>query len=306
MIQRELGKDNSLLKIMNADNFYLSNEVIMMCEAGDDSGLKRIVADGFDILQCRGLNGYTPLHHACSRGHAIIVFEVLRLKVPVDATNDNGESALHLAVYAGHILITEQLLDKGASIDLQNSEGETPLFYAARRSQSAIIRLLLQRGADVRINDRFDETAIDHIPSSAPPTVRRAFEQHKEQRRRAYGSGGGHPQTGDSEDHTTVMSPGSLLMTSHLLSVFSFLQAKDVLRCACVCSQWHRASEDQGLWSKLGIRKWELALQSSLGFGPTASASFVSFGRSTSRSNSFKSLSSTSSKSSRSDSKSSS
>ena len=38
--------------------------------------------------------------------------------------------------------------------------------------------------------------------------------------------------------------------------------------------KWHRVSITESIWSRLGVRRWELALQSTLGFGMAASSSF--------------------------------
>ena len=143
IIQREIGNDD-LLRILNSDRLHISNDVIILCEKGDIANLLKLHVKGLDIVSCRGLNGYTPLHHACNRGHALVVAELLRLNALIDHPSDSGETPLHLAVYAGNILIVDQLLDFGANVNAVNNEGETCLFYAARKAQPAIIRLLMQ------------------------------------------------------------------------------------------------------------------------------------------------------------------
>ena len=45
----------------------------------------------------------------------------------------------------------------------------------------------------------------------------------------------------------------------------------------------YRVSECEQLWQKLGVRRWERALQTTLGFGPAASTSFARPRRSSSR-----------------------
>jgi hypothetical protein len=39
-----------------------------MAEIGDEAGLRKITSEGHDIRAYRGLNGYSPLHHASTRG----------------------------------------------------------------------------------------------------------------------------------------------------------------------------------------------------------------------------------------------
>lgn len=242
----------------------------MYSEKGDLASLQNLHVKGLDIVSCRGMNGYTPLHHACNRGHALVAAELLRLNALIDCKNDNGETPLHLAVYAGNILIVDQLLDFDADINAVNSEGQTSLFYAARKKQPAIVRLLLQRGADAGIYDKYDELAIEHAPDAS---TARAFDAHSivDQPSNSSGTSGG--ATGHAA-----------LQYTDLLRVFSYLKVNDILRCACVSSKWHRASEYEEVWTRLGVRRWEYALQSTMGFAPTATMSFYRPSRTSSKS----------------------
>ena len=248
IIGREIGNDG-LLRIMTSDRLLITNQVMLYAEKGDLTNLQKLHKSGIDITSCKGLNGFTPLHHACNRGHALVAAELLRLNASIDSKNDSGETPLHLAVYAGNILTVDQLLDFGANINAINNEGETCLFYAARKAQPAIIRLLLQHGADADIVDKYDERAVDQ---AADASTIRAFQ--------------GHVVTTDTSTHS--------LHYNDLLKVFSYLNVTDTLRCACVCSKWHRVTAYEEIWQRLGVRRWELALQSSLGFAPSATMSF--------------------------------
>ena len=48
-------------------------------------------------------------------------------------------------------------------------------------------------------------------------------------------------------------------------AVFAFLTASDVCRAACVSGKFHRVSESAEIWARLGVRRWEVALQNVLG-----------------------------------------
>jgi len=157
------------------------------------------------------------------------------------------------------MLIVEQLLDKGADINFVNKEGESALFYAARRNQPAIARLLLQRGANSNIRDSYGDTAIDHAPKSSQNLIK-AFELHSDVSRLGCSS--------------KSSSPFDMCTYNDLLHIYGYLCVSDVLKCACVASKWHRVSENPAVWVRLGIRRWELALQSSLGFIPSTTSSF--------------------------------
>ena len=227
VLQRELNSD-SLLRILDEVNAYKSNEVIIMSETGDFVGITAAIDSGIDLISCRGLAGYTPLHHACNRGHVAIVGAILRNNMRIlNSSNDTGETALHLAVYAGNMNIVEQLLDHGANIDGRNDYGETALFYAARKGMPALVRLLLQRGSDIDIIDRFGEKAIEH---SSDPHTMLAFVAQK-------------------------IDQSGMLPSNELLLVFQFLDAREICRCAMVAGKWHRVSETESIWAALGVRR---------------------------------------------------
>lgn len=245
-LQREVNSD-SLLRILNEPNARDTNSIILCADKGDLPGVLRVIRSVLDINKCKGLNGFTPIHHASNRGHATIVNELLKAGMNVNIKNDDGETPLHSAAYSGHLLIVEQLLDGCADVEARNNYGETPLFYAARKGLPAVVRLLLQRGANVHSKDDIGETAEDHAVDKRTKAVLNTFH--------------------------SIEAPSSISY-NNLLHVFRFLAAKDIGVAACVAGKWHRASECQELWSKLKVRRWEFSLQSSLGFGPVPTASY--------------------------------
>jgi len=246
-IKQQIDGD-SLLRILGSKESSLNDESTICAESGDVLGLRKLIDCGANLIAVRGMNGYSLLHHACNRGHGVIVSELLKLDFNINLKNDSGESPLHLAVYAGNLLIVEQLIDNGANINAANNYDETPLFYAARRSYPALVRMLLQRGADVHIQDQYGENAVDH-----------ANDKH----------------TQAAFQTKAIEQLGNLhFNTEFLVDVFKFLTPKEVCRSACVSGKWHRASESEIIWTLLGVRRWECALQSSLGFGLAPMSTF--------------------------------
>ncbi len=266
ILTRELDQD-SLLRIMNHNRIQLENEAFSLVDSSKDdlNKLKNLIEQGLNINQCIGLHGYSLLHHASQRGHNHIITELLRPSygLSVNITNHIQETPLHLAVYSGQILTVDQLLDYGASINAINEDGETCLFYAARKSYPAIIRLLIQRGIDITIKDHYGDTAIDQATN---PLVIKAIES------------GNTLTSSSSSSKSSPYSNSSerdKLTYDDILRIFHYLEINDILRCACVCSKWHRVSEHSSIWKSRGVRKWELALQNSLGFGMTRASSFL-------------------------------
>jgi ankyrin repeat protein len=246
-------ENDSLLRILSSDQSLVTNAVVMLSEKGDARSLSKLIEKGVQISRCIGLDGFTPLHHAANRGHSNVVLVLIRAQHAIDQPNDAGETPLHLACYVGHLLIVEQLLDCGANINSRNRYGETPLFYATRRRMPLLVRLLLQRGADRGIQDDSGDVAADHTDDAKTLSM-----------------------FSDRPGELAVPSRPQAAHLPHVIlqRVYSYLLPREIGRCACVSGKWHRASENDELWAKFGKRRWEFALQASLGFAPTPSASF--------------------------------
>ena len=252
------NRDDTLLRIMRARSVAASDRLIALTEKGDHAGVADMLKEGADLPNCVGMHGFTPLHHACSRNQSAVVSVLIRFKADIMQRNHAGETPLHLAAYAGNLLVVEQLLDCGADIDATNQDGETTLFYAARQTKPAMVRLLLQRGADKSVVDKFGDLATDQADDDR---TRAALEEHELDL--------------TSLTERADLSPAAALPYTELLHVLGFLGAHDLGRAAMVSGKWHRASECEDLWKRLGVRRWELALQCSLGFGAAAASSFA-------------------------------
>lgn len=253
IVQDELMND-SLLKIMSEHDLKSTNDNLLSAETGNVAAIRQIISSGYNLAKCKGMDGFTCLHYAASRGHIVVVHELLQSQFPVNIKNDIQETALHLAVYNGNITTVEQLLDYGADVNSRNKYGETPLFYASRRTMPAIARLLLQRGADPLIEDNIGDKAIDQ---SENERMRQVFEE--------------------SNKSPKCLNAGNKagLIPNHLLkAIFEYLSLSDICKCAQVCCKWHRVSESEEIWANFGVRRWEYALQSTLGLSIAASDSF--------------------------------
>ena len=169
----------------------------------------------------------------------------------------------------------------GADIDAINNDGESPLFYAARKALPAVVRLLLQRNASMDIKDKYGDIAIDHATESRTIQSFQAqslvADNDMMELQPEINSSPSSSPSSSSISSSLVTSSGMPLSFPYelLLRSIKFLAAKDVCRAACVAGKWHRVCESEEVWSGLGIRRWEIALNSSLGFGPTAASSFT-------------------------------
>ena len=261
------SKCDAFLRKLVQNETHFTREIIALSEIGDVDGLRKLIEDIKQnglipselIMKARGISGYTALHHACNRGHSFMVFELIKNDLNVNLKNDAGDTALHMAAYNGNLLIAEQLVDCGADIDATNNYNETPLMYAARKNRPSMVRILLQRGADRDINDRFGDKAIDHTDDSK--TLQ------------AFGSLALECWT-NTDNNNNTNNYIYMLSYEQLLLVFKFLELKDICRASSVAGKWNRVLENNEIWKQFGVRRWEFALQSSLGFGMAPSLNF--------------------------------
>lgn len=243
--QERTGDD--FLRIVSREAVERNERLSTLAAKGELLDLQRMLSEGgLDPSHC-GLGGFTALHYACQRGNVAIAHALVKAGFDINAQNDSGETPLHIAAFGRFPLLVELLVDNGAGINAGNNYGETPLFYAARRNQPTVVRILLSRGADASITDRSGDTAADQAEDAATTALFAAL--------------------------PPVEAPGHLPYDV-VVRVFTYLSPNELVRCGMVCCKWQRASEAEELWSRLGVRRWELALHNSLGFAPAAAASF--------------------------------
>jgi len=225
------------------------NQVLLAADAGNMKKMVKLLKE-VDVSLAVGMNLFTPLHHACNRGHLFIAKLLIDHKCDVDAQNKSLETPLHLAAFNGHLQVAELLLDRHAKCDMLNQYEETPLFYAGRKGHEHMLRLLLQWGADSKLKNRFGESAEDEASTAKSKAV---F------------------QTASRDPPKGFASLPGLEV---LRSLFAFMEVRDLCRAGCICVRWRRHADAKELWDALGIRKWQVALQHTLtGFSAPAMAS---------------------------------
>ncbi|XP_013171530.1 PREDICTED: uncharacterized protein LOC106120704 isoform X2 [Papilio xuthus] len=109
-------------------------------------------------------NGYTPLHHACLRGHKDIVQVLLSVDALPTVVDKKGATPLHLAAWKGDSDIVSMLLEHKnppINIDQRTSNQETALLIAAQSGYVDVVAQLLSRGADAELRNIKDESALD-------------------------------------------------------------------------------------------------------------------------------------------------
>ena len=116
-----------------------------------------------DAVHHRAAGGLTPLMVAAGRGQ---VHEVKRLLAEgadvLGVEPSMGATALHKAALSGNADVIALLLDHGAFIDQQSPiVGNTPLMDAVEHRHVAAVTLLLERGARITPMNHHGKTALD-------------------------------------------------------------------------------------------------------------------------------------------------
>jgi ankyrin repeat protein len=148
--------------------------LIEAAKAGDESGVRALIAETPRLAVQRLPSGESPLMAALYRGHHAVVDALIELGAEVDvftaaatgrlpdlaralvrpeavnAYAHDGWTPLHLAAFFGRLDAARMLLDAGANLHAvsRNSLRNTPLHAAAAGKHSAIALLLQERGAD--------------------------------------------------------------------------------------------------------------------------------------------------------------
>ncbi|CBJ29031.1 Chain A, Crystal Structure Of A Designed Full Consensus Ankyrin [Ectocarpus siliculosus] len=107
-----------------------------------------IAADAIELNAQDG-NGWTPLMHACARGHRSVVGALLTAGASVDIESHDGRTALHRAATWKRLGPLDQLIEAGADVRHGARNKWTPLHCAAAAGDAHACSILVGAGADV-------------------------------------------------------------------------------------------------------------------------------------------------------------
>lgn len=113
-------------------------------------------------LQVHNLDGYSPMHMACSTGSTRCVQYLLEAKSDLCEITGRGESGLHLACSGGHTEVVQLYMQEAYRlIDAQDGVGNTPLHAAAYDGHLECALILLRNGAEVELKNHQSLTAYE-------------------------------------------------------------------------------------------------------------------------------------------------
>ncbi|ETL84862.1 hypothetical protein L917_15435 [Phytophthora nicotianae] len=253
--QRE-NATHQLTSLLRVESDQLNEQLLIASEKGKQRAVFLLLHQGVDKDRCKGLLGYSPVHHAAARGHLDVLQLLLDFGWCVDVRNDALETPLHLACFNGHVHLAELLLDRGADINARTSDKETPLFYAARKGQYRVVRLLVRRECDLGARNCYGDVAEEEARDAKTLAE---FAAGNEDLERALIA---ETQRGTPNDI------GENVLSQRLRErVLSFLDLRSLGYASQVSYRWHRAADNSSLWKKLGVSRWGLLLNATMGMG---------------------------------------
>jgi len=121
--------------------------------AGDMGAVERLVDLGIDV-NCRGIDGSTPLGFAVFRGDLSMADFLIRKGANPNGRGFSNLTPLIRAFYRGDLVMIDFLLRNGADAHLDDGEGTNALTPAAQLEDPIFTRILLQSGADPNMQNK--------------------------------------------------------------------------------------------------------------------------------------------------------
>ncbi|XP_046578811.1 ankyrin repeat domain-containing protein 50-like [Haliotis rubra] len=147
-----------LLERVGADLSLVSEQgdtiLHLACHRDNVPMVKHILSKHIVGVNCRGMNGRTPVMIAAMYGHRGVLNVLVDDGGDVSLVDSNGENVLHAACRGGSNNMVLHFLSKRiARINNKSGNGQTPLMLAAEGGHRGVFDLLVSKGADLSLKD---------------------------------------------------------------------------------------------------------------------------------------------------------
>lgn len=130
-------------------------------KARDEEAVLCAIEGGADVIEA-DWDGWTPLHHATSRGMVRAINELVARGAAIEAKDKNGDTPLHFAATSNESCLPTlpALLAHGANVHVVDRSGRTPLHLAAHLGTPEAMAELVERGASIDARDNDGHTPL--------------------------------------------------------------------------------------------------------------------------------------------------
>lgn len=138
--------------------------LLMAAAEGSEETALWLLEMGADTNVQTDNSGETVMFHAALNGNAKLVKALIDRRVRPDCKGREGWSPLHAAVMRGDTTIVSLLIGGGCAVDPMDDRGFTPLLLGVHQGlgdQTAIVDVLVSAGANVEKRDKNGNSVLD-------------------------------------------------------------------------------------------------------------------------------------------------
>jgi protein-serine/threonine kinase len=140
----------------------VNEDLMFFVERNDIKGLFNLLEkNNFADPNTQGLNEWTSLHVASSRGFKEICRVLIGFGASINARTSIGRTPLHLASIHNHLDVVLMLINRGCLLDILDFERNSALHHAASLGLEDIVEALLQAKASVDCLNYLQRTPVE-------------------------------------------------------------------------------------------------------------------------------------------------
>ena len=147
----------------------INNRVLKAAEVGDLETLTTLIATDPQLVNCRDVDCYTPLHRACYNNHTEVIKFLLQHGADIHAESREGWRPLHSAAHWSQTEAAALLIEAGADINCRSHSGLAPVHLAAQQNNRPLLELFLYHpDIDLTVKTEAGDTPYDIAHRSSP------------------------------------------------------------------------------------------------------------------------------------------